>query len=141
MSVSSTSPEILFGGKWEQIQNRFLLAAGSSYTAGNTGGASTVTLTSSQIPSHTHSVNLNTGNSGVHTHVVWKYASGSGNWAANPGGRNATTAIDSGMVMGIADSAGEHNHAISGNTGSIGDGKSHNNMPPYLVVYMWKRTA
>ena len=141
MSVSSTSPAILFGGTWEQIQNRFLLAAGSSYTAGKTGGASTVTLTSSQIPSHTHSVNLNTGNSGVHTHVVWKYASGSGNWAANPGGRNATTAIDSGMVMGIADSAGEHNHAISGNTGSIGDGKSHNNMPPYLVVYMWKRTA
>ena len=141
MSVSEISPATLFGGTWEQIQNRFLLAAGSSYTAGKTGGASTVTLTSSQIPSHTHSVNLNTGNSGVHTHVVWKYASGSGNWAANPGGRNATTTIDSGMVMGIADSAGEHNHAISGNTGSIGDGKSHNNMPPYLVVYMWKRTA
>ena len=141
MSVSEISPATLFGGTWEQIQNRFLLAAGSSYTAGKTGGASTVTLTSSQIPSHTHSVNLNTGNSGVHTHVVWKYASGSGNWAANPGGRNATTTIDSGMVMGIADSAGEHNHAISGNTGSTGGGGSHNNMPPYLVVYMWKRTA
>ena len=141
MSVSSTSPAILFGGTWEQIQNRFLLAAGSSYTAGNTGGASTVTLTSSQIPSHTHSVNLNTGNSGVHTHVVWKYASGSGNWAANPSGRDCGTTKDPGMVMGIADSAGEHNHAISGNTGSTGGSGSHNNMPPYLVVYMWKRTA
>ena len=141
MSVSEISPATLFGGTWERIQNRFLLAAGSSYTAGDTGGASTVTLTSSQIPSHTHSVNLNTGNSGVHTHVVWKYASGSGNWAASPGGHNASTTIDPGMVMGIADSAGEHNHAISGNTGSTGGGKSHNNMPPYLVVYMWKRTA
>ena len=141
MSVSSTSPAILFGGTWEQIQNRFLLAAGSSYTAGNTGGASTVTLTSSQIPSHTHSVNLNTGNSGVHTHVVWKYASGSGSWGANPSGYDCSTTKDSGMVMGIADSAGEHNHAISGNTGSTGGGGSHNNMPPYLVVYMWKRTA
>lgn len=141
MSASSTSPASLFGGTWEQIQNRFLLAAGSSYTAGKTGGAKTVTLTESQIPSHTHSVNLNTGNSGVHTHVVWKYASGNGNWAANPDGRNATTTIDSGMVMGIADSAGEHNHAISGNTGSIGGGKAHNNMPPYLAVYVWKRTA
>ena len=141
MSASSTSPASLFGGTWEQIQNRFLLAAGSSYAAGKTGGAKTVTLTESQIPSHTHSVNLNTGNSGVHTHVVWKYASGSGNWAASPGGNNATTTIDPGMVMGIADSAGEHNHAISGNTGSTGGGKSHNNMPPYLAVYVWKRTA
>ena len=141
MSVSSTSPAILFGGTWEQIENRFLLAAGSSYTAGNTGGAKTVTLTESQIPSHTHSVNLNTGNGGVHTHVVWRYASGSGSWGANPSGRNCATTLDSGMVMGIADSAGEHNHAISGNTGSTGGGKSHNNMPPYLVVYMWKRTA
>ena len=141
MSVSEISPATLFGGTWEQIENRFLLAAGSSYTAGNTGGAKTVTLTESQIPSHTHSVNLNTGNGGVHTHVVWRYASGSGSWGANPSGRNCATTLDSGMVMGIADSAGEHNHAISGNTGSTGGGKSHNNMPPYLVVYMWKRTA
>lgn len=141
MSVSSTSPATLFGGTWERIENRFLLAAGSSYTAGKTGGAKTVTLTEAQIPSHTHSVNLNTGNSGVHTHVVYRYASGSGNWGANPSGRDCATTKDGGMIMGIADSAGEHNHAISGNTGSTGGSKSHSNMPPYLVVYMWKRTA
>lgn len=54
MSVNSTSPATLFGGTWSQLQDRFLLGAGSAYTNGNTGGATTVTLTTSQIPAHKH---------------------------------------------------------------------------------------
>ena len=54
ISVNSTSPGTLFGGSWERIQDRFLLSAGSSYSAGSTGGSATHTLTASEMPSHTH---------------------------------------------------------------------------------------
>lgn len=141
MSVNSTSPGTLFGGTWSQLQNRFLLGAGSSYTAGNTGGASTVTLTTSQIPSHTHTFTGSsaTTSSDSHTHTVPNTKgdnSGSGNkcesWAsASASGRTVTTSSDS------------HTHTLTakGTNSSTGGGGSHNNMPPYLVVYMWKRTA
>lgn len=43
MSVNSTSPASIFGGSWTQLQNRFLLGAGSSYSNGATGGSATHT--------------------------------------------------------------------------------------------------
>lgn len=126
MSVNSTSPATLFGGTWTRLQNRFLLGAGSSYTNGATGGAATVTLTTDQLPKHNHegiyysalaAKNLVTLNSGsVSFHVPW----GSSDYAGNYGAGNGSTEL------------------MTGNTGG---GAAHNNMPPYLVVYMWKRTA
>ena len=56
MSVNSTSPATLFGGTWEQIQDVFLLAAGSTYTAGDTGGSASHTLIVDELPSHVHTV-------------------------------------------------------------------------------------
>ena len=41
MSFNSTEPSILFGGTQERIKDRFILAAGDSYTAGATGGETT----------------------------------------------------------------------------------------------------
>ena len=115
MSVNSTSPATLFGGTWERLQDRFLLAAGSAYSAGSTGGASTVTLTAEQIPSHSHSISPAIGwpvNADAAEHHVenWGYSA----WPKVP-------KITS--------------------TGNAGGGKAHNNMPPYLAVYMWKRTG
>lgn len=55
-SSKSTNPASLFGGTWVQIKDRFVLACGDTYkTVGATGGASTVTLSVSNMPSHTHS--------------------------------------------------------------------------------------
>lgn len=107
MSANSTSPATLFGGTWEQIQDTFLLSAGSTYTAGDTGGEATHTLTVDEIPSHTHTyfeIDINAGQGRQ------------ANWGNDIYGRTT-------------------------NTGSTGGGQAHNNMPPYLVVYMWKRTA
>ena len=54
-SSKNTNPGTLFGGTWTQIKDRFILAAGDSYSNGATGGASSVTLTVSNMPSHSHS--------------------------------------------------------------------------------------
>lgn len=124
MSVSSTSPEILFGGTWEQIQNRFLLAAGSSYTAGNTGGEATHKLTANEMPVHSHDLRANTSWGGSETLAPWAQYFGSN------------------ILYDVGASGGTITTSYYGNVTQLTGGNvSHNNMPPYLVVYMWKRTA
>ncbi len=54
-SSKSTDPSSLFGGTWKQITDRFVLAAGKTYKAEDTGGNATVTLTTDNMPSHSHS--------------------------------------------------------------------------------------
>ena len=54
LSVNSTNPGTIFGGSWEQIKDRFLLACGSTYSNGSTGGESTHKLTVDEMPSHNH---------------------------------------------------------------------------------------
>ena len=132
ISVNSTNPATLFGGTWSQLQNRFLLGAGSSYTAGATGGAATVTLTTDQMPSHTHTIS----SSGTHNHTGYSRSvmSGGGNYVTL--GTSATDDV-SATSYKITSSEGAHTHSPA----KTGGGESHNNMPPYLVVYMWKRTA
>lgn len=74
-SSKSTSPATLFGGTWEQIKDKFVLAAGSTYTAGTTGGASTVTLSVSNMPSHNHTftpsgtIKMNSHSHGLNNHT------------------------------------------------------------------------
>ncbi len=115
MSVNSTSPASLFGGTWERIKDRFLLSAGDTYTAGNTGGEASVTLTINQIPYHHH--NLGLTSSAGNGNIMPQYTALSNEFAK---GTTKYNTID---------------------TTNIGGGLAHNNMPPYLVVYVWKRTA
>lgn len=122
MSVNSASPNALFGGTWEQIQDRFLLASGSTYSAGSTGGAATHyhttadhTLTINEIPSHSH--NFNNADDGSST-SMWAYQN-----SYRTSSKNSTDTTGGGQP---------HNH---GNTGEA------SNLPPYLSVYVWKRTA
>ena len=97
-SSKNTNPGTLFGGTWVQIKDRFILAAGDSYSNGATGGAATVTLTVSNMPSHSHTIGGSTGNtqptftgtavtSGAnsrgHTHN-FEHKHTTGNQSANP---------------------------------------------------------
>lgn len=111
MSVNNTNPSLLFGGTWTQIKDTFLLSAGDTYTAGDTGGEATHTLTTNEMPSHSHA------------------------WS-----RRNTSSVASGTGLTGASGteyAGDITEAIR----ATGGGQAHNNMPPYLVVYMWQRTA
>lgn len=137
MSVNSTSPATLFGGTWVQLKDRFLLGAGDSYTNGKTGGEATHTLTITEMPSHNHS--SPTGKAGSHSHYLGAYNSGSeasGYGVGLAGGFQNRIMVSTTTGNSTA-SAGEHTHTISSQGGS----GAHNNMPPYLAVYMWKRTA
>jgi len=61
-SSQNTDPGTLFGGTWQRIKDKFILAAGDTYTNGATGGAATVTLVTNNLPSHNHTIGGNTGN-------------------------------------------------------------------------------
>lgn len=112
MSVNSTNPHSLFGGTWVQIKDRFLLAAGTTYKAGATGGEATHTLTVDEIPNHQHVL-----------------------WYPNEGGEQSA-------AIGYPEAGSKNTwYAEASKTGGAGGGAAHNNMPPYLSVYVWKRTA
>lgn len=111
MSINATSPSTLFGGTWERLKDQFLLAAGDTYPAGSTGGEAEHTLTVDEMPSHTHA-----------ERIEWSNTKGWGLITSYSNEANAV--VDTGT-----------------RTGATGGGKPHNNMPPYLAVYAWKRTA
>ena len=111
ISVADTSPEALFGGTWQRIEDRFLLAAGDSYPLGSTGGEAQHALTAAELPQHTHGYDY-TGQSDV----------------------TGVTAI---RVYDGDSRLNEYKGKATSNCG----GQAHNNMPPYMAVNIWKRTA
>lgn len=116
MSVNSTNPTNLFGGTWEQIQGRFLFGMNSSYPAGSTGGEITHKLTNAEMPAHAHY--MASGNSGAPD-----------TWTPDAGSY-------------LVDSVTDDKHTWWAQIGmnEAGGSEAHNNMPPYLSVYIWKRT-
>ena len=143
MSVTSTNPGNMFGGTWEKIENQFLLASGGDYPAGTTGGSADAVAVS-----HTHT-------QAAHTHYTlkgegWGYpvynvsksgitrtkvSTSSGSRYTYLGASGASNADGSGLDWG-----GQLRTATPSinSSGVSGTGK---NMPPYLAVYVWKRTA
>lgn len=131
MNVNSTNPGTLFGGTWEQIQGKFLLGMSSSYPAGSSGGEAKHTLTVSEIPNHEHDIRQ-MGNT---------MKTLPSNIAVDDPSKNYYVTQISGTTAGyLKSSVSWGGELIAGNMRNSG-GQAHNNMPPYLSVYIWKRTA
>jgi hypothetical protein len=117
ISTNNVDPVQLFGiGEWEQIKDIFLLAAGDTYTAGNTGGEAEHTLTVDEMPKHTHQ--FKTDINSPDYDVTWP------EW----------TEYTTGWTQQV-----EETQSPASQVTYSGGNQPHNNMPPYLTVYMWKR--
>nr|DAT54964.1 MAG TPA: baseplate protein [Caudoviricetes sp.] len=115
MSTVSTNPKDLFGGTWQALGGRFLIGADDTYKAGATAGEATHKLTIAEMPSHAHPNTIR---------VNW-YNDSRENSPMFNGWGNSNLQLDRMTI----------------NTGFVGENNAHNNMPPYLSVYMWKRTS
>lgn len=112
-SNSSTSPSSLFGGTWAAVDaGRFICGAGSGYSAGQQGGASTVTLSTAQMPAHSHQLN--------------GYKNGSGSGAEQ--GAHLCESKD-------------FNYGWKSVTSTVGSTQAHENRPLYRAAYIWRRTG
>ena len=115
---NATNPATLLGfGTWSSFgAGRVLIGIDSSDTdfdtAEETGGSKTHTLSIAELPAHTHTISGNISRSG-HSYENHQYNS------RLPG----------------------ENYDTNPNVSNTGSGSAHNNVQPYIVVYMWKRTA
>ena len=164
MSVVETNPAELFGGTWEAIApGRVLLGAGEysssiSYTAGDKGGVTRTTLTSSNIPKHTHTVEIATKvQSHKHKNGVFdEAAAGNGPLSSNYGATKMYPAATQHVMAADSSAFGTNTQLYMGYTGEASTTHTHDVtvgsygassptpisvVQPYLVVYMWKRTA
>ena len=123
ISVNSTNPATLFGGTWERFGIGKVLVGVDEYdtdfkTANKVGGEKTHKLTVSEMPSHSHD--------NVYHNSAW-----------------TGTYIPSNDINSAEYGAwGKANlRAGDGGTVKTGGGNAHNNLPPYITCYMWKRTA
>ena len=110
--ATQAAVQAIYNGTWEQIKDVFLLAAGDSYIAGSTGGEATHTLTVDEMPKHSHNLPVD----------------------KNYGEASSTERDRINLTSGIV-----YNNGYASN--DTGSNQPHNNMPPYLTVYMWRRIA
>ena len=114
MSINSTNPATLFGGTWARIKDTFLLASGDTYSSDGD-------VDTAQHGSATVTLTINQIPS--HNHQTgYRRTYGAGNAAG---------------LIAYSSSTSEGNL----NTTTTGGGQAHNNMPPYMAVYVWKRTG
>ena len=151
MSVNSTSPADLFGGTWDTMPaGRVLLAQGKSqwgttYTAGSTGGEATHLLTPEEMPRHKHDAVANNENISGTAYLQM----GNGVSIATGSTTGVFSAIGSGTVEGYGSGSKSGTNGLKFNsthtpTISIsytGADTAHNNLQPFIAVFMWRRTA
>lgn len=118
ITTSNTHPNVLFPNTfWIPIYDRFLIGGGKSYKAGSTGGEATHTLTANEMPAHAHY--MASGNSG-----------GDSTWEP-----------DAGYYLIDSVTTDKTTYWAQLGMNNAGGSAAHNNMPPYLAVYIWKRVT
>ena len=151
MTFNSSNPHDLFGGSWVKLEDRFLVGSGSKIV-GATGGEETHTLTSNEMPSHTHTQNS-------HNHSQADYQGNKMAYLTISTESSTITTASTGRKISSITSGDSFIVYTNGNDGipflirrpntssatatnnNTGGGQSHNNMPPYQVVHMWRRLS
>ena len=122
LSSNSTNPGTLFGGTWTQIKDRFILTAGDYYSNGAIGGAATVTLTVSNMPSHKHSFTPS-GTVGSHSHSFTPSGTvGSHSHSFTPSGTVGSHShgfTPSGTVSSHHHTGPSHSHSLTNGTANV----------------------
>lgn len=121
-STSSTSPASLFGGTWEQIKDRFILAAGDTYAAGSTGGSA----------NHNHSIGEMFAAAYFNGSYMEYDYSGDTAWIAK---------YKNTIPNGITETSLSDKNYRSGITVYGSPTKEAGNLPPYVAMYVWKRIS
>lgn len=151
LSLDNSNPAMLFlGTTWQKQEGRFLLGSNSAYTLGSTGGSSTTTLSKENLPNvklQIDSFSLGKGTQEItgdfYTSNYIGYAgsgafyrkqSGLGGHGGDSSSGNKIGFQASKSWTGISTSAAPY-------TANMGDSTPFNNMPPYLVVNIWKRLS
>ena len=120
------------------LRNRFVVGAGSSYAVNDTGGTDSVSLSTANIPAHSHSFSGSgtTSTIGNHTHpdVAQPHPTDTGR--DGDSGSPVTGLNEFNKLGNSTGAAGSHNHtfSVSGTTGNTGSGSSHENRPPYYAL-------
>ncbi len=126
-SDDPTSPASFIGGTWEQIKDSFILAAGDTYAAGSMGGEAEHSLTKLENGPHSHEI-VALGND------AWYYKTS--NSVGIKFQAPYHTLINNISIVSTADESAGYLA-----TNSSGTGQPHNNMPPYIATYIWRRVA
>lgn len=137
LSLDNSNPATLFlGTTWEKVEERFLLGSSSTYALGSTGGSATTTLTEANMPRHRHQVDSFSVTTAKHKHPV------TGGFGYGSSLNQIKTTSDNTIATAYTDEAGGGNTGTaSPYTSYVGSGTPFNNMPPYLVVNIWKRLS
>ena len=126
---ASFNPQEAWGGTWKKTADgRCLIGANDTYPLGSTGGEAAHTLTTDEMPKHTHAQRaLVYGYDGWDPFTVESYT--------------VAFEFQSGPYKGAAFTTRAANPNMNTDTDFKGSGYAHNNMQPYLAVYIWERTA
>ena len=127
-STKSVSPASIVGGTWNAVQDKFLLGCGEEFIANSEGGEIEHTLTTAEMPSHTHPAGSSNQNpyfySFSHAHSTEE---ADGGWSGSTYKYPRVTA--SGTISETT------------SIRAAGGGQSHNNIPPYYAIYIWERVS
>lgn len=130
-SSNPTNPSELFGGTWEEVHGRFLFAEDDAHPAGSTGGEAMHTLTTSEIPYHNHNIGQEGNTSKILPTQI----------AVSDSSQSEYVTTLQGGASGWYKSSVAWDGRISTRNQTSPYGQAHNNMPPYLSVYIWHRIA
>ena len=142
MSVNSVSPAQLFGGTWEQIENRFLFGASDTILPGTIAGEAEHTLTETEMPKHKHAPTTKTAEAETNNAYYFSLIRDLNSTST---ARRLVARGEDLYVIAADPTASDFGSSKDVNTceytAETGGSQSHNNMPPYLAVYIWKRMA